>query len=180
MTSSATRYTRTTIVLHWVIAILIGSLIAMGLYMVDLPRHTPERGWYFNLHKSLGLLTAGVIFLQIFWRLRFSPPRYEGSTPSWQAAASKAGHIALYSCMLFMPLTGYLGSAFNTYGVRFFGLPLPNWAWNDPKLREIFVTAHHWIDNVFIGLIAVHVAAALYHALRRDGVFARMWFAAAR
>jgi cytochrome b561 len=180
MTTSAVRYTRTAVVLHWIIAILIGTMIVIGLFMTDLPRHTPERGWYFNLHKSLGLLTAGVILLRVFWRLRFSPPRLEGSTPSWQAAMAKTSHMALYACMMFMPLTGYLGSVFNKFGIRFFGLPLPNWAWDDPKLREIFVTAHHWIADVLIGLIALHVVAALYHALQRDGVFTRMWFAGAR
>jgi cytochrome b561 len=179
MMTSAVRYTRTAIALHWIIAILIAAMIALGLYMTDLPRNTPERSWYFNLHKSIGLLTAGIILLRVFWRLRFSPPRLAGSAPTWQAAA-KTSHVALYACMVFMPLTGYLGSAFNKYGVKFFGLPLPNWAWDDPKLREIFVTAHHWIASVLIGLIALHVAAALYHALKRDGVFARMWFAGAR
>ena len=176
MATTAPTYTRTAIVLHWVLAVLIGAMVVLGLYMTDLPRHTPERGWYFNLHKSLGLLTAAFILARVGWRLRHPAPRLAGTTPPWQVAAAKISHLALYACMVFMPLTGYLGSVFNKYGIKFFGLPVPHWAWEDPQIREIFVTAHHWIANLLIALIVVHVVAALYHAMRRDGVIWRMWF----
>jgi cytochrome b561 len=180
MTTPAVNYTHTAVVLHWILAVLLGVMIALGLYMTELPRNTPERGWYFNLHKSLGLLAAAVIMVRVGWRLRHAAPRLAGATPAWQAAAAKISHLALYACMVFMPLTGYLGSAFNKYGVKFFGLALPNWAWDDPTLREIFVTAHYWLGRLLIALIIVHVAAALYHALRRDEVFGRMWFGTGR
>jgi cytochrome b561 len=179
MATPAPTYTRTAIALHWILAILIGTMIGIGLYMTDLPKNTPARSWYFNLHKSLGLLVAAVILIRIGWRLRHAPPR-PIMTPPWQAAAAKISHLALYACMVFMPLTGYLGSAFNKYGVKFFGLPLPRWAWDDPRIRQIFVTAHEWIANLLIALIVVHIAAALYHAARRDDVFGRMWFGARR
>ncbi|OGI67085.1 MAG: hypothetical protein A2W18_06715 [Candidatus Muproteobacteria bacterium RBG_16_60_9] len=173
-------YTRTAIALHWILALLVGVMIALGLYMTDLPRNTPDRGWYFNLHKSLGLAAAAIILLRVVWRLRFTPPPHSLATPPWQAAAAMISHLALYACMVIMPLAGYLGSAFNKYGVKFFGVALPNWAWDDPRLREIFVTVHHWTARLLIALIVVHIAAALYHAVRRDGVFRRMWFSAAR
>lgn len=151
-------------------------MLALGLYMTDLPRNTPARSFFFNLHKSFGLLAAAVILLRIGWRLRFKPPTLERLTPPWQAAAAKISHSLLYGCMLFMPVTGYLGSAFNKYGVKFFGLALPRWAPVNAELHEIFVTAHHWIASVFITLIVIHVIAALYHVARRDRIFRRMWF----
>lgn len=178
MATPPATYTRTAVALHWVLAILIGTMILLGLYMTDLPRNTPARSWYFNLHKSLGLLAATVILLRVGWRLRHRPPQLASTTPPWQAAAAKISHLVLYACMVFMPLTGYLGSAFNKYGVRFFDLPLPSWAWDDPRIRKIFVTAHEWIATLLIALIVVHIAAALYHAARRDDVFRRMWFGA--
>ena len=178
MTPAPEMYSRTAITLHWILAILLATMIGLGLYMTDIPRNTPERSWFFNLHKSLGLLTASIILLRVAWRLRFKPPGLERLAPPWQVAVAKTSHAALYACMLFMPLTGYLGSSFNKYGVKFFGLALPHWGWDDPKLREIFVTAHEWIADLFIALIAIHVVAAAYHALRRDGVFARMWLGA--
>lgn len=180
MTPASASYTRTAVALHWTLAILLVVMIAIGLYMTDLPRNTPERSFFFNLHKSLGLLAAAIILVRIAWRLRFKAPGLERLAPQWQAATAKISHGLLYGCMLFMPLTGYLGSAFNKYGVKFFGLPLPKWAAVNPELHEIFTTAHHWIASLFITLIVIHVVAALYHAVRRDRIFRRMWFGAAR
>lgn len=177
---AAPAYTRTAVVLHWVLAILFATMITIGLYMTDLPRNTPERSWFFNLHKSLGLLTAGVILLRVGWRLRFGAPALAIAMPRWQLVAAKASHAALYACMLLMPLSGYLGSAFNKYGVKFFGLALPRWAWEDRRLHEIFVATHSWTADVFISLIAIHVTAALYHLIQRDGVFTRMILHSAR
>lgn len=168
-------YSRTAVVLHWILAILLATMIVLGLYMTDLPRNTPARSWFFNLHKSLGLLAAGIILVRVAWRLRFKPPTLISLMPTWQVAAAKASHGLLYVCMLIMPLTGYLGSAFNKYGVKFFGLPLPHWAWDDKPLRDTFATAHQWTAKLFIALIVIHIAAALYHAARRDQVFGRMW-----
>lgn len=175
MTASET-YSRTAVALHWILAILLATMIALGLYMTDLPRNTPERSWFFNLHKSLGLVVAAIILLRVSWRLWFKPPELERLAPPWQVTAAKTSHFLLYACMLFMPVTGYLGSAFNKFGVKFFGLPLPNWTGHNQKLHEIFATTHSWLADIFIALIAIHVAAALYHAVRRDGVFRRMWF----
>lgn len=173
-------YSRTAVVLHWILAILLATMIALGLYMTNLPRNTPERSWFFNLHKSLGLVTAGIILVRVAWRLRFKPPTLDGLMPTWQVAAAKASHGLLYTCMLVMPLTGYLGSAFNKYGVKFFGLPLPRWAWDAKPLRETFATAHQWTAKLFIALIVIHVIAALYHATRHDRVFGRVWFNSGR
>lgn len=176
MSTAPESYSRTAVALHWLLAVLLVAMIGIGLYMTDIPRNTPARGWFFNLHKSLGLLTAGFIMLRVGWRLRFKPPDLTRLVPGWQVAAAKTSHALLYGCMLFMPLTGYLGSAFNKYGVKFFGLPLPNWAAENQKLHETFTAAHHWIANLFIALIIIHVVAAAYHVARRDRVFHRMWF----
>ena len=173
---SGARYSRTAIALHWTLALLLIVMIALGLYMTELPRNTPERSFFFNLHKSLGLLAAALILLRVIWRLWSNPPKLDGLAPQWQVTAAGVSHAALYGCMVLMPLAGYLGSSFNKYGVRFFGLPLPNWAWDDPALREFFVGVHHWVAYIFIGLILVHVAAGVHHLVRRDGVFSRMWF----
>jgi cytochrome b561 len=175
LTAPPARYTRTAIALHWVIALLIVALVSVGLYMTDLPRNTPERGWFFNLHKSLGVLAAAIILLRLAWRWRSGSPPDSLAIPSWQATTGRLNHGLLYLCMLLMPVSGYLGSSFGKFGVKFFGLALPHWGWEDKRLQDIFVGMHHFIAPLFIALIGIHTAAALYHAYRRDGVFTRMW-----
>ncbi|MGH8188166.1 MAG: cytochrome b, partial [Steroidobacteraceae bacterium] len=51
----ALRYTRTAIALHWILAVGILGQILFGWYLNEIPRSTPERSWYVNLHKSTGL-----------------------------------------------------------------------------------------------------------------------------
>jgi len=49
------RYSATAMFLHWVMAILVIILFCLGWYMVDLPKGSDERSWFFALHKSIGL-----------------------------------------------------------------------------------------------------------------------------
>lgn len=174
-TGGAAKYTRIAILLHWLLAPLLLALIALGLYMTDLPRNTPARGAYFNLHKSLGLVAFTLVALRAVWRLRLGAPLAPAAMTVWQRRAAALNHAALYACMVLMPISGYLGSSFGKFGVKFFGLTLPHWGWEDGRLQKIFVETHHVVAGVFIALILVHTGAALYHLIRRDGVCGRIW-----
>src|SRR5262245_35036490 len=119
------RYTTFAIALHWIIAALIATLIVLGLYMTGLPRNTPERAYFLNLHKSLGLLTLLIVAVRIAWRLSHKPPPLPPATPAWQRHGAALSHRLLYAVMVLQPATGYLMSSFGKYGVQFFGIPLP-------------------------------------------------------
>ncbi len=169
------RYDRMAQLLHWVIALLILTLIGIGFYMTGLPRNTPPRAFWFNLHKSLGLLAAALILVRILWRSSRPAPALPATMPPWQAAAARTSHRLLYLLMVLQPLTGYLASSFNKYGIKFFGLALPHWGWEDKFWNGILAATHRTLAIVFVALIAVHVAAALKHWLvDRDTVLRRM------
>ena len=72
--SRTDRYSLPAVVLHWIIAILIMWLIVLGYYMVDIPRNTPARAFYFNLHKSFGMTGAIFIAAQIIWHFTHRAP----------------------------------------------------------------------------------------------------------
>lgn len=169
------RYTMTAIVLHWLIAIAILALIGLGWYMVDIPKKTPERAYFFNLHKSIGLTVAGFVVVRILWRVFHAPPPLPRSIPAWQIAASKWSHALLYLCMVLMPLFGFAGSNFGKFGVKYFGIQLGPFFPEDPAMVSLFQSLHRWTSYVLIALIVLHVAAALKHALvDRNGVMRRM------
>ena len=54
------RYTGVAKALHWLLAALIFGQIAFGWYLQSVPRKTPARTVYVNLHKSTGL-TLGLL-----------------------------------------------------------------------------------------------------------------------
>jgi cytochrome b561 len=173
--NNKTRYSLPAIILHWVIALLVIGMIALGYYMVDIPRGTPDRGFYFNLHKSLGVLAAILVLLRVIWRLTHTPPPLPAHMPGWEVKAAKWNHRLLYLCIVLQPATGYISSSFNKYGVKFFGIPLPQWGWEDKHLRALFSDIHSAIVVVLIVLIAIHVLAAFKHLfIDRDRVFQRI------
>ena len=83
-------------------------------------------------------------------------------------------HAALYMLLVAQPLVGYLGSVWSGYPVKFFGVVLPAWGTKDVALKDLMSQTHQVLAFVLIAVIAVHIAAALRHALSRDGVMQRM------
>jgi cytochrome b561 len=175
MTSPA-RYTGVAIALHWLLAALVLGQIAFGWYLQEIPRSTPARTVYVNLHKSTGLTIGLLILLRLCWRLAHKAPPLPVSMPAWERVAARTSHIALYACMLIMPVAGYLASNFSKFGVNYFNvILLPPWGIDDKRLYAVFNTTHVVTSYVFATLIVVHILAALRHLSLRDGVFRRMW-----
>lgn len=171
------RYTTTAIVVHWIIAAIVFGQIAFGWLMQQIPKSPPGmRADAFNLHKSIGLCIFALMLFRLGWRLAHPAPPLPGMA-RWQACAAKANHAALYATLFVMPLAGYLGSVFSGYPVKWFGITLPAWGSKMPALKDLMSEIHLAASFVLVTLVAVHVAAALMHAFRRDGVFERMTLA---
>jgi cytochrome b561 len=178
--SGAGRYTSVAIVLHWLLAALILGQIAFGWYLEEIPRNTPPRTIYVNLHKSTGLTIGLIILFRLCWRLMHRPPPLPGSMPAWERGAARASHGALYACMLIMPLSGYVASNFSKFGVKYFNvLLLPPWGVDDKHIYALFNTTHVLTSYAFVALIALHALAALRHLFLGDGIVRRMWHARA-
>lgn len=170
-------YTRTAVVLHWLIAAGIVAQIALGLWMIGIPKDPPGvRAWWFNLHKSIGLTLGVLILARVAWRITHPAPPLPSTLPRWQRVAATATHHLLYLCMIVQPLSGYLGSSFTRYPIVFFGHKLPHWGWEAPALKELCSAVHLTSSTLLIVLIALHVAAAARHRfVDRDDLFRRMW-----
>ena len=169
-------YDRVAIGLHWLIGAGVLAQIALGWWMIDIPKQpVGVRLYWFNLHKSIGLTLALLIAVRIAWRLTRRPPPLPDSVPPWQRRVARASHFLLYVCMVTMPLAGYLGSTFSGYPIKFFGATLPGWGFKDESLKDFFSAVHLTTAWIFMTLIGLHVAAALKHRIvDKDEVFARM------
>jgi cytochrome b561 len=173
--NSTARYPRAVVLLHWSVALLIVALLWIGWYMVDIPRNTPQRAFFFNLHKSVGVATAAFIVALIAFRLRHAPPPLPDGMPKWEKFSALLNHRLFYLFMVLVTLTGYCTSSFSKYGPKLFGIELPHWGWEDVALRSNFAAVHRVTSLVFAVLIAIHVGAALKHLLvDKDRVFERM------
>lgn len=169
------RYTRTAVWLHWLLAVVLAAQVGLGWYMLSI-EDQPNSGFYFNLHKSIGLVIATLVVLRIFWRLTHPRRALPDDTPGWERALAATSQALLYVVMVAMPVTGYLGASYSKHPVALFGLPLPTWATPNHDLQEQFFGFHGNLAWVLVGIVGLHLLGALKHLLvDHDGVFQRMW-----
>jgi cytochrome b561 len=168
------RYDRTTILLHWIVGVAILFQFALGWRMTSIPE--AEAAPWVALHQSIGIVLAAFVVVRLLWRLSHPAPALPGALPRMQRTMAKATHWALYGCMVLMPVSGYLASSSLKTPVRLFGTPLPHFSWNSPDLQDAMGSVHSITAWLLGALVALHVAAALLHLLRRDGLFSRMWW----
>lgn len=171
---SANRYDRIAVWLHWAVGLAVLGQFALGWWMLDIPKDgSGERAWWFNVHKSIGMTIGAAVVFRLIWKATHPAPAL--LLPSWQRFAASASHYGLYACMLVLPLSGYLGSSFSGYPVKYFGFALPAWSPAWPAAKNLMSAVHETSAWTLCALLLLHVAAALWHLLRADGVFRRMW-----
>jgi len=170
------RYDKVAITLHWIVAIGVFVMIGLGWYMTDIPKGTPDRALFYNLHKSIGVTLAIIVLVRVVWRWTHDPPPLPQGTPRWVVSASKLTHGLLYALLVLMPVAGFTASNFTKYGVTYFGLfKIGPFFAESKALYELFQGIHHAGADVLVIVLAVHIAAALKHLLiDKDGVFYRI------
>ena len=168
---SIQRYSLPAIILHWTQAVVVIWLLWLGWTMLDLPKGA-ERSAAYGLHKSLGLLALFLVLVRLGWRSRSPAPVLQGS--GWEVSVARLTHHLLYAFLLLAPLAGYLASSFTPYALKFFGFEVLKAGWPDESINAVFKQAHQVFVWGGAGLIGLHIAAALKHAVKRDGSLHRM------
>ncbi len=161
--------------LHWlVVALLIGAY-SLGFYMEDLPV-SPARVKLFAYQKWLGVTIFAVAVLRLGWRLWSPPPLLPASLPRWETRAAGISHRLLYLLLFAVPLSGWLMSSAKGFQTVLFGAwPIPDLLAKDPPLGAALEATHKALNKLLLGLVLLHVAAALkHHFVDRDAVLARM------
>jgi len=161
---------------HWLMAAVILAAICVGLYAADLPKEDATRGFWFGIHKSLGMTAFFLAIMRIGWRLLNSAPPYRVALGRFVRLAASAGHAALYVLMIGLPIGGYVLSTASDHPVSWFGLiTFPSVVPVDKSLAKLADTAHVTGAWILIGVLTLHISAALWHYwIKRDDVMARM------
>ena len=161
--------------LHWLVAVLTLTLLGVGLYMSDMEASATKLTLY-GLHKSFGATVLFLMVLRLAWRLASVQPDFVTTMKPLEKTAAKLAYFGFYVLLFVMPMSGWLMSSAAGRPVNVFGLfTLPDLIAPDKDLRELFGEGHELAAWALMGLIALHVMAALkHHFIIKDDTLRKM------
>lgn len=177
ITNTANQYGLISVGLHWLMALLIFGLFALGLYMTDLGYYDP---WYKkgpDLHRSLGLIVALLLLARLAWR-RVSPkPLPQPNHQPWEHRLAELTHKGLFALLGLILISGYLISTADGRPVSLFGwTEIPALISDIDGQEDAAGAVHLWLAWTLIALVALHAAGALKHQLiDGDGTLSRIF-----
>jgi len=168
---------KTSVVLHWLVAITIMCLLGVGIYMEEFKAY----GLY-KIHKSVGILIFVVILGRVIWRLKQGWPEPVNKQHAHEMRLARISHWVLLIGSVLFPISGMLMSAMGGHGLPIFGFELlgPNIVNGErapinADLASIGSSIHYWLGWIMLACIALHITGALkHHFVYKDGTLKRM------
>jgi cytochrome b561 len=173
--------------LHWIIAAFVIVQIALGLTMTRVTGSIDTTFRLYQLHKSFGFSILALMALRIPWRLMFGAPPLLEARPKWERVGAQLSHLCLYGLLLCLPFTGWLLVSASALPIptRLFGMvqvPHLDFIAHLPRgdrsaLEQFLKTTHSVLAYGLVGLLVLHVTAALrHHLILKDHILRSMLF----
>ena len=164
------------IALHWITALAVFGMFALGLWMVSL---TYYDRWYHDapyIHKSIGVLLFLTTAARLTWRLALGRPAELASHAAWERKAARLTHAALYLLLFGVMVSGYFISTADARPVEVFGwFAVPATVSGIDGQEDIAGAVHLVLASALIALALFHAGGALkHHLVDRDRTLARM------
>jgi len=162
--NEAHRYGRVSRVLHWTIAILIITMIPMGIFATIIPEGTPYRLEYYVVHKTIGVIIFTLVAVRLVWNRCSRRPQLDAGLKPVERKLAHGAHLALYFMMLAFPVTGFIMTSY-------FGAPTYLFVWEMQPLWEasekgvlIWGLFHKYLLPYLIYVIlGAHILGVLKH-----------------
>ncbi len=169
-----------TIRLHWIVAVFMIFLTALGIYMEE-----TEAESLFDLHISLGVLILAFVLPRLIWRYQNGWPEAVGEYSTPEQLSGKLVHWLLILATPLMPVSGLLMAIAGGYGLHFFGIELVTENIDpvdpeevialSPSLADLGDRIHSIGGNVLPIAVGLHIMGALkHHFIDRDCTLIRM------
>lgn len=179
--NTSTHYGSVAKTFHWLTALLMASVIPLGIFANDLPYETSaelaRKAFWFSMHKTLGVTLFFVALARILWAISQPKPGLLNADRPLEAFAARSVHWLLYGSLVLVPLSGWVHHASSTgYAPIWwpFGQTLP-FVPKDVALSETAAGLHLVFERVLILALVLHIAGALkHHFVDRDMTLRRM------
>ena len=180
-TNTTTHYGWVSKTFHWLTALLIVTVIPLGVVAGRWPYETSQeltqKLLLFSIHKTVGVTIFFVALARILWGLTQTRPGLLNADKRGEAVLATLVHWLLYISLVVVPLTGWITHAASegyapiwwTFGQN---LPLV------PKskvIADIFGTFHVGFEKILLVALLLHIAGALkHHFWDKDATLRRM------
>ena len=174
MKSEVKNYNPVARIIHWVSAVVVIGMFAVGLWMVDLSYYSE---WYRTAphwHKSIGMLLALLTLFRIVWKYVTPSPKVEGS--AIEVTGAKVVHLAMYVALIALFVSGYLISTEDGRGIDVFNLfTVPGAGALFENQADTAGVIHFYAGWALILMAAAHALAALkHHFINKDNTLRKM------
>jgi len=172
--NTTTSYGFVSIGLHWLMAIAIFGMFALGYWMTTL---TYDDRWYHDgpdIHKAIGALLLLALIFRFVWRLLNPRPELLGAW--WEQMVALSVHRLHYVLMFAVLISGYLIPTAEGVGIDVFGLfTLPATLMFDKQQADLIGKTHWAAAWAMMALAGLHAGAAIkHHLIDKDITLLRM------
>ena len=170
-----TGYGLVTRLLHWLMALAIFVVFALGYWMVGLDYYSPYYTLAPDIHRSVGMLLLIALLLRWAWRLSNVHPGGE-ELSRFERLASKVVHEGFYPLLLALMISGYFISTSEGRGIDVFGLFTVPAVVSSKEIAQTAGLIHKILAYITVAVAAVHTLAALkHHTVDKSRILKRMW-----
>lgn len=173
-TTTPSRYHPLQVTLHWLIVLLVFSEFVIGKSMSRLPNDAAKI-LPLTIHMSLGITTLVSMLARVMGRKNLPRPAHATTGNAFLDWIGRLTHNLLYMLVLLMTVSGLsLSLRAGLFPIVFGGTG----TLNDMDFHQFAARAMHgFIAPVLLGLIVLHILAAVYHqGWLKDNLLSRMWY----
>ena len=175
--NTASQYGVVSVSVHWLVALAVFGLFALGFWMVDLNYYS---SWYRTAphwHKSVGLLLAVVLIFRLVWRFISPPPAALSTHKAWERKGAVVVQLVLFLLLFVMVISGYLISTEDGRPIDVFDwFSVPSAGALFDRQADIAGWIHEYVAYSLIALALCHAAAALkHHFIDKDSTLKRIF-----
>ena len=162
--------------LHWLSAMLVIGLFALGLWMHDLDYY---HAWYTkapDLHRSFGIVLLILTVMRLLWYRASPKPKPLTHYSRIERIVALATHHTMLLLLFVMFGSGYLITTAKGDPLYVFDLvAIPSLISTIPYLEDIAGEVHEIAAFSLIGLVCLHAVGALkHHFIDKDITLKRM------
>ena len=144
--------------LHWGFVLLFIYGVAKQVDEIE----QLEDKFFFQFEIVFALLFLFLLIIRFVYMNKTQETSLPDDTSRFQKIVARSVHLGMYTALASTAITGLLIGLFYWLGFK------------EGLLINLLTVIHSFVVNALYWLIGIHIVAAIYHRLKKDGVWSSM------